>query len=173
MVDYDINDYKEKTELTASKLFTSVMSSIRTFGHLQTMESYRRAVDVLGRLNAQVFAAADTHTLAQALLAQLTALELFSGIDCRTGSKSDVTTCATGTSCNAQAQHALLQLAHESPGTVVSDEGLYGVCLALKDGDTLALCMAAARPLTPAALHVLGLWAQSATLAVTHWSAMA
>jgi CheY-like chemotaxis protein len=35
MVDYDINDYKEKTELTAAKLFTTVMSSIRTFGHLQ------------------------------------------------------------------------------------------------------------------------------------------
>ncbi|MDF1880871.1 response regulator, partial [Sulfurimonas sp. MAG313] len=29
--DYDINDYKEKTELTASKLYTSVISSLRAY----------------------------------------------------------------------------------------------------------------------------------------------
>src|SRR6478609_2366875 len=31
IVDYDINDYKAKTELTADKLFTSLTSAIRSF----------------------------------------------------------------------------------------------------------------------------------------------
>lgn len=31
IVDYDINDYKEKTELTATKLFTTIISSLRTY----------------------------------------------------------------------------------------------------------------------------------------------
>lgn len=83
MLDYDINDYKEKTELTASKLFTSVMSSIRTFGHLQNMEKYQRAVEVLGGLNTAVFAASDTRALSLALVSQLNALQMFSDIDCR------------------------------------------------------------------------------------------
>ena len=68
MVDYDINDYKEKTELTAAKLFTSVMSSIRTFGHLQTMQGCQRAVEVLGGLNRSLFAADSPQALAAALV---------------------------------------------------------------------------------------------------------
>ncbi len=31
IINYDINDYKAKTELTAQKLFTSVMSSLRSY----------------------------------------------------------------------------------------------------------------------------------------------
>ena len=38
VVEYDINDYKTKTELTASKLFTTVMTALRTFRHLTTIE---------------------------------------------------------------------------------------------------------------------------------------
>ena len=173
MVDYDINDYKEKTELTASKLYTSVMSSIRTFGHLQTMENYRRAVEVLGRLNAQVFAAADAPALTQVLQAQLTALDLFSSIDCWTHSNADETSCAVAAPGRAPAQGATLQRAQAAPGELIAEDGHYAVCLAFEYGQTLTLFMATAQPLAPAALHVLDLWVQSATLAVAHWAAKA
>jgi sigma-B regulation protein RsbU (phosphoserine phosphatase) len=38
IVDYDINDYKAKTELTTQKLFTTVVTALRAFYHLTTIE---------------------------------------------------------------------------------------------------------------------------------------
>ncbi|MCW8929680.1 MAG: DUF3369 domain-containing protein [Gammaproteobacteria bacterium] len=38
IVDYDINDYKEKTELTSQKLFTLIYSSLRSFQDINTIE---------------------------------------------------------------------------------------------------------------------------------------
>jgi PAS domain S-box-containing protein len=38
VLEYDINDYKSKTELTAQKLFTTVVSSLRAFDSLQQAE---------------------------------------------------------------------------------------------------------------------------------------
>jgi len=38
IVDYDINDYKAKTELTTQKLFTTVVTALRAFHHLTTIE---------------------------------------------------------------------------------------------------------------------------------------
>ncbi len=37
-VAYDVNDYKTKTELTASKLFSSVVTSIRSYIHIRELE---------------------------------------------------------------------------------------------------------------------------------------
>ena len=38
VVDYDINDYKEKTELTGQKLMSSVVTSLRAYRDLKTIE---------------------------------------------------------------------------------------------------------------------------------------
>lgn len=38
---YDINDYKEKTELTTQKLFTTVVASLRAYQHLLDLERQR------------------------------------------------------------------------------------------------------------------------------------
>ena len=38
IVDYDINDYKAKTELTTQKLFTTVVTALRACHHLETIE---------------------------------------------------------------------------------------------------------------------------------------
>lgn len=38
IVGYDINDYKEKTELTAQKLFTTVTTAFRSYTHLTALE---------------------------------------------------------------------------------------------------------------------------------------
>src|ERR1700692_4065643 len=38
IVDYDINDYKAKTEMTAAKLFTSLTAALRSYQQLQRME---------------------------------------------------------------------------------------------------------------------------------------
>lgn len=38
IVNYDINDYKAKTELTTQKLFTTVITALRAYRHLTTIE---------------------------------------------------------------------------------------------------------------------------------------
>jgi CheY-like chemotaxis protein len=171
MLDYDINDYKEKTELTASKLFTSVMSSIRTFGHLQNMEKYQRAVEVLGGLNSAVFAAPDAQALSLALVSQLNALQLFSDIDCRLEDSNDDTLGTTDLPRSTHAQHASIQPVRVSPGTSISNDGVHVVSMALANGQALTFYMAVPQPLAEAALRLLGLWVQSARLAVAHWAA--
>jgi diguanylate cyclase (GGDEF)-like protein len=42
IVDYDINDYKIKTELTRQKLLITVISSLRSYGDLMTIEGNRQ-----------------------------------------------------------------------------------------------------------------------------------
>ena len=43
---YDINDYKEKTELTAQKLYTTVITSLRNYKDLKELESEKIAIAV-------------------------------------------------------------------------------------------------------------------------------
>ena len=55
IVDYDINDYKAKTELTADKLFTSLTAALRSYQQLQRMvrdpprsrDHHRRGIDLV------------------------------------------------------------------------------------------------------------------------------
>jgi diguanylate cyclase (GGDEF)-like protein len=44
IVDYDVNDYKAKTELTAQKLFTTVIAALRAFDDITTIETNRRGL---------------------------------------------------------------------------------------------------------------------------------
>ena len=141
------------------------------FNEAPNMEKYQRAVEVLGNLNTQVFAASDTHALAQALVSQLTALQLFSAIDCRLESSNDIALCAPDLPCSADAPRALVQRALVPPGTTISDDGLHGISMALANGQALTFFMTAPQPLAPAALRLLRLWVQSARLAVAHWAA--
>lgn len=41
VLNYDINDYKAKTELTSQKLFTSVMSALRSYRDIMQVEQQR------------------------------------------------------------------------------------------------------------------------------------
>ena len=41
IVKYDINDYKDKTELTAQKLFSTTITALRTYEHLRAFDSHR------------------------------------------------------------------------------------------------------------------------------------
>jgi len=45
IIDYDINDYKEKTELTATKLTTSVVSSLRSYEELLKIKDHEKILE--------------------------------------------------------------------------------------------------------------------------------
>ena len=47
IVDYDINDYKAKTELTADKLFTSLTAALRAYQQLQRLNETRRGLEII------------------------------------------------------------------------------------------------------------------------------
>jgi response regulator RpfG family c-di-GMP phosphodiesterase len=44
IVDYDINDYKSKTELTSQKLFSSLVAALRSFHDLKSIDANRRSM---------------------------------------------------------------------------------------------------------------------------------
>lgn len=44
IVDYDVNDYKAKTELTSQKLFTTVIAALRAYDSITVIEANRRGL---------------------------------------------------------------------------------------------------------------------------------
>jgi len=50
ILDYDINDYKTKTELTSQKLFTAVTTAIRSYQHLKNLEKQQMEIKNKNRL---------------------------------------------------------------------------------------------------------------------------
>lgn len=45
IIDYDINDYKEKTELSAQKLITTVVSSLRSYHHIMQIQHFNHILE--------------------------------------------------------------------------------------------------------------------------------
>jgi CheY-like chemotaxis protein len=52
--DYDINDYKEKTELTSQKLFSTIIASLRSYDNIITIENHRRILEKLIAVSNQL-----------------------------------------------------------------------------------------------------------------------
>lgn len=74
VIDYDINDYKEKTELTAQKLVTTVISGLRSYRDLLTIERSRRGLTQIIDASRDLFAPQSLAKLSSGVLTQLTAL---------------------------------------------------------------------------------------------------
>ncbi len=71
ILEYDINDYKEKTELTFQKLFTSVVASLRSYRDIQIIESHRRKLEVILRSSPGLFRPHNIDNFARIILEQL------------------------------------------------------------------------------------------------------
>jgi signal transduction histidine kinase len=74
IVDYDINDYKAKTELTADKLFTALTAAIRSYQQLLRMEETRRGLEVIIDAAANLFDFKSMQRLAEGVLIQIGSL---------------------------------------------------------------------------------------------------
>ncbi len=74
ITDYDINDYKYKTELTRQKLFTTVYTSISSYRDLVALEANRRGLEEVIEASAQIFDLRSMERFADGVLEQLTAL---------------------------------------------------------------------------------------------------
>jgi len=74
VVNYDINDYKEKTELTAQKLVTTVISALRAYRDIQTIERSRRGLEQIIAASRNLFEPQSLSQFSRGVLEQLTAL---------------------------------------------------------------------------------------------------
>ena len=71
MIDYDINDYKEKTELTANRLFTTVVAGIRTYRDIRTLQRTQAGLTAVAASSAVLFAKRETPDFAAEVLREL------------------------------------------------------------------------------------------------------
>jgi len=71
---YDINDYKEKTELTRQKLFTCVYTSLSCYRDLVALEKNRRGLLRVIEASADLFRISSLDQFAQGVIEQLSAL---------------------------------------------------------------------------------------------------
>ena len=72
--DYDINDYKEKTELTIDKLYSCVCASLRSYRDLVALDHNRRGLEQVISYSAKVFRIGALSGFANGVLEQITAL---------------------------------------------------------------------------------------------------
>jgi response regulator RpfG family c-di-GMP phosphodiesterase len=75
IVEYDINDYKEKTELTADRLFTTVMAALRSYRDIITITKSKHGLESIVQNSAALYQAGNNiHKFANAMYTQFTAL---------------------------------------------------------------------------------------------------
>ena len=74
IVNYDINDYKSKTELTAQKLFTVVMSSLRAFRDILALDHSRQGLQKIIEASADIFAVHSMEQFIDGVMQQLTSI---------------------------------------------------------------------------------------------------
>lgn len=80
IMDYDINDYKEKTELTSAKLFTLIYSSIRSYRDIIALENNKHGLERVIEATSNIYRQKNLRKLMKGVLEQLTSL-LFIGKD--------------------------------------------------------------------------------------------
>jgi len=71
---YDINDYKEKTELTAQKLATTLYAALRSYRDMRTIEAQRQGLERVIDASAQVFSHQNAREFSTAVLERLSDL---------------------------------------------------------------------------------------------------
>ena len=74
IIDYDINDYKAKTELTADKLFTALTAALRSHQQLTRMVETRRGLEMIIDGASTLYDFKSMQLLAEGVLTQIASL---------------------------------------------------------------------------------------------------
>jgi signal transduction histidine kinase len=103
IVQYDINDYKAKTELTADKLFTSLTAALRSYQQLERMLQTRRGLEIILDAASTLYDFKSMQRLAEGVLTQIASLL---NVDCAgilvlrdDGSKTEDLSVLAGSGC--------------------------------------------------------------------------
>lgn len=74
ILDYDINDYKTKGELTAQKLFTTVVASLRSYKDLESINKNKKALEDIIDATASMYEFSSMEKFISGTLSQLVTL---------------------------------------------------------------------------------------------------
>lgn len=72
---YDINDYRLKTELTATRLFTSVYEALRSYRDLMVIEMHRKGLEEIIKLSSKLFTLNSVEAFYSCILNQILKFE--------------------------------------------------------------------------------------------------
>jgi len=74
ITEFDINDYKEKTELTSQKLFTLMYASLRSYRDIIALEANKRGLERVIAASTNIFELQNLQHFTQGVLEQITSL---------------------------------------------------------------------------------------------------
>jgi signal transduction histidine kinase/CheY-like chemotaxis protein len=74
IIDYDINDYRDKTEITAQRLLAVMVSALRTYRDMLTIEASRQGLEKIIEASADIFRVDSMEKFASGVLMQLVSL---------------------------------------------------------------------------------------------------
>lgn len=74
IVNYDINDYKSKTELTAQKLFTVIIATLRSYRDIVSIEESRKGLEKIISASADLFSIHSLENFIDGIIQQLSSL---------------------------------------------------------------------------------------------------
>ncbi|WP_075187651.1 GGDEF/EAL domain-containing response regulator [Teredinibacter haidensis] len=72
--DYDINDYKLKSELTQSKLYAALTTAVRSYKQIRMIEAGKKGLDMIVRSSADLLNKNGLHAFAQGVIIHLSGL---------------------------------------------------------------------------------------------------
>ncbi|MBK9348381.1 MAG: DUF3369 domain-containing protein [Burkholderiales bacterium] len=125
IVDFDINDYKAKTELTTQKLFTTVITSLRAYEGLVTIDANRRGLHRILEASSNLYQISSLQELASGVLTQVGAILSFGAEGVLCVMRNDtagaqhvpMVMAATGASTHLE-EHAVLPADHPWAGII-------------------------------------------------------
>ncbi|MFT5675327.1 MAG: response regulator RpfG family c-di-GMP phosphodiesterase [Paraglaciecola sp.] len=74
IINYDINDYKSKTELTSQKLFTVVIAALRSYRDIMVIDENRQGLEKIISASADLFSMRSLEHFIEGIVQQLTSL---------------------------------------------------------------------------------------------------
>ncbi|MCH8538889.1 MAG: EAL domain-containing protein, partial [Alkalimonas sp.] len=74
IIEYDINDYKTKTELTRSKLVTTIIASIRSYQQIRTINQNRIGLQKIINAGANLLEQHSLHEFSEGVVTQISSL---------------------------------------------------------------------------------------------------
>ncbi|MCW8090669.1 response regulator [Alteromonas sp. ASW11-130] len=74
IINYDINDYKSKTELTAQKLFTVIIAALRSYRDIIVIEENRAGLEKIIDASTDLFATHSLEKFMQGLIQQVSSI---------------------------------------------------------------------------------------------------
>lgn len=72
--DYDINDYKLKSDLTKKKLYATVTAAVRSYNQLRTIENSKKGLDMILRASSELMTQEGLNNFAQGVIVHIAAL---------------------------------------------------------------------------------------------------